>query len=81
MGSGPIAKNIGEDKTKIIREKFNLSDSDSIFFICGVPKNFIQFASSARIKRQIDSELKENSFEFCWIIDFPMYEFDEQKKN
>ena len=81
MGSGPIAKNIGEDKTKIIREKFNLSDSDSIFFICGVPKNFIQFASSARDKIGQDLNLiKDDSFEFCWIIDFPMYEWDESNK-
>jgi aspartyl-tRNA synthetase len=81
MGSGPIAKNIGEDKTKIIREKFNLSDSDSIFFICGVPKNFIQFASSARDKIGQDLNLiKDDSFEFCWIVDFPMYEWDESNK-
>ena len=81
MGSGPIAKNIGEDKTKIIREKFNLSDSDSIFFICGVPKNFIQFASSARDKIGQDLNLiKDDSFEFCWIVDFPMYEWDELNK-
>ena len=81
MGSGPIAKNIGEDKTKIIREKFNLSDGDSIFFICGVPKNFIQFASSARDKIGQDLNLiKDDSFEFCWIVDFPMYEWDESNK-
>ena len=81
MGSGPIAKNIGEDKTKIIREKFNLSDRDSIFFICGVPKNFIQFASSARDKIGQDLNLiKDDSFEFCWIVDFPMYEWDESNK-
>ena len=81
IGSGPIAKNIGEDKTKIIREKFNLSDSDSIFFICGVPKNFIQFASSARDKIGQDLNLiKDDSFEFCWIVDFPMYEWDESNK-
>ena len=81
MGSGPIAKNIGEDKTKIIREKFDLSDSDSIFFICGVPKNFIQFASSARDKIGNDLNLiKDDSFEFCWIVDFPMYEWDESNK-
>ena len=81
MGSGPIAKNIGEDKTRIIREKFNLSDSDSIFFICGVPKNFIQFASSARDKIGQDLNLiKDDSFEFCWIVDFPMYEWDESNK-
>ena len=66
MGSGPIAKNIGEDKTKEIKNKFNLTDNDSIFFICGIPKQFMQFASSARDKIGQDLNLiKENSFEFC----------------
>ena len=81
MGSGPIAKNIGEDKTKEIKDKFNLTDNDSIFFICGIPKQFMQFASSARDKIGQDLNLiKENSFEFCWIVDFPMYEWDETNK-
>ena len=81
MGSGPIAKNIGEDKTKEIKDKFNLTDNDSIFFICGTPKEFMQFASSARDKIGQDLNLiKENSFEFCWIVDFPMYEWDETNK-
>ena len=81
MGSGPIAKNIGEDKTKEIKNKFNLTDNDSIFFICGIPKQFMQFASSARDKIGKDLNLiKENSFEFCWIVDFPMYEWDETSK-
>ena len=81
MGSGPIAKNIGEDKTKEIKDKFNLTDNDSIFFICGTPKEFMQFTSSARDKIGQDLNLiKENSFEFCWIVDFPMYEWDETSK-
>ena len=81
MGSGPIAKNIGEDKTKEIKDKFNLTDNDSIFFICGTPKEFMQFTSSARDKIGQDLNLiKENSFEFCWIVDFPMYEWDETNK-
>tara|TARA_B100000886_G_scaffold340429_1_gene309922 strand:- start:1097 stop:2869 length:1773 start_codon:yes stop_codon:yes gene_type:complete len=80
-GSGPIAKNIGEEKTFAIKNKFNLGDNDAIFFICGVPKTFLTFASSARDK--IGNELgliNEDSFEFCWIVDFPMYEFDEINK-
>ena len=81
LGSGPIAKNIGEDKTQEIKAKFNLSDDDSVFFLCGIPKNFMQFASSARDKIGEDlSLIKENSFEFCWIVDFPMYEWDDTNK-
>ena len=81
LGSGPIAKNIGEDKTQEIKANFNLSDDDSVFFLCGIPKNFMQFASSARDKIGEDLGLiKENSFEFCWIVDFPMYEWVDTNK-
>ena len=81
LGSGPIAKNIGEDKTQEIKANFNLNDDDSVFFLCGIPKNFMQFASSARDKIGEDlSLIKENSFEFCWIVDFPMYEWDDTNK-
>ena len=80
-GSGPIAKNIGEKKTSAIKNKFNLGDNDAVFFICGVPKTFLTFASSARDKIGNDLGLiNEDSFEFCWIVDFPMYEFDEVNK-
>ena len=80
-GSGPIAKNIGEEKTAFIRNKFNLNDNDAVFFICGIPKNFLTFASSARDKIGNDLGLIDaNTFEFCWIVDFPMYEFDEINK-
>ena len=80
-GSGPIAKNIGEDKAQQIKNNFNLNDNDSVFFICGVPKNFMQFASSARDKIGEDLNLiKKDSFEFCWIVDFPMYEWDDTNK-
>ena len=80
-GSGPIAKNIGEEKTTSIRNKFNLNDNDAVFFICGIPKTFLTFASSARDKIGNDLALIDaNTFEFCWIVDFPMYEFDEINK-
>ena len=80
-GSGPIAKNIGEEKTSAIKNKFNLNDNDAVFFICGIPKTFLTFASSARDKIGNDLGLiNEDSFEFCWIVDFPMYEFDEINK-
>ena len=80
-GSGPIAKNIGEGKAQQIKNNFNLNDNDSVFFICGIPKNFMQFASSARDKIGEDLNLiKKDSFEFCWIVDFPMYEWDDTNK-
>ena len=80
-GSGPIAKNIGDEKTELIKNKFSLDDGDSIFFVCGIPKNFLDFISRARVKIGNELELiKKDSFEFCWIVDFPMFEYNEELK-
>ena len=80
-GSGPIAKNIGDEKTELIKNKFSLDDGDSIFFVCGIPNNFLDFISRARVKIGNELELiKKDSFEFCWIIDFPMFEYNEELK-
>ena len=78
-GSGPIAKNIGDEKTELIKNKYSLDDGDSIFFVCGIPNNFLDFISKARVK--IGNELgliKKDTFEFCWIVDFPMFEYNEE---
>jgi aspartyl-tRNA synthetase len=78
-GAGPIARNIGSTVTASLRGKLELNDGDAVFFVCGAPKSFAPFASDARLK--IGRELgltKEDSFEFCWITDFPMYELDEE---
>ena len=78
-GAGPIATRLGAAVTRNIRGKLHLNDGDAVFFVCGVPKNFVPFASEARLK--IGRELgltKEGVFEFCWVIDFPMYERDEE---
>ena len=80
-GSGPIAKNLGEEKTAIIREELKLDDGDSVFFVCGIPEDFLDFISRARVK--IGNELnliKEDCFEFCWIVDFPMFEYNQDEK-
>tara|TARA_B100000287_G_scaffold135756_1_gene127731 strand:+ start:1280 stop:3052 length:1773 start_codon:yes stop_codon:yes gene_type:complete len=80
-GSGPIAKNIGDQKTELIKNKYSLDDGDSIFFVCGIPNNFLDFISKARVK--IGNELgliKKDTFEFCWIVDFPMFEYNEELK-
>jgi aspartyl-tRNA synthetase len=62
-----------------VRSQLGLGDGDAVFFVCGVPKDFLAFAAAARLK--IGRELgltREGTFEFCWIIDFPMYELDEE---
>ena len=78
-GAGPIARSIGPERTEALRAQLHLKDADAVFFVCGVPKDLTAFASAARLR--IGRELglsKESCFEFCWIVDFPMYELNEE---
>jgi aspartyl-tRNA synthetase len=78
-GAGPIANNIGEERTESIRKQLDLSDGDAVFFVCGVPKDFAAFAAAARMRVGTELDLCARSeFRFCWIVDFPMYERDER---
>ncbi|WP_116654094.1 aspartate--tRNA ligase [Pelagibacterium sediminicola] len=80
-GSGPIAKNIGEERTDALRAQLGLEDGDAVFFVCGVPAKFAAFAGSARTRIGTDLDLVDlDSFELCWIVDFPFYEWDEDEK-
>ncbi|MGJ3232799.1 MAG: aspartate--tRNA ligase [Oceanicaulis sp.] len=80
-GAGPIAKNIGEERSEAIRAQLGLQPGDAVFFAAGVPKDFVQFAGAARNRVGRELELyEENVFKFCWIVDFPMYEWDEENK-
>jgi aspartyl-tRNA synthetase len=79
-GAGPIAKNIGAERTEAIKAQVGLSDGDASFFVAGLPTEFADFAARARVK--IGDELKltaTDRFEFCWIVDFPMYEWNEEE--
>ena len=78
-GAGPIAKNIGPELTDKIRDQLGLKIGDAAFFVAGDPKVFAKFAGIARTK--VGTELNlvdENRFEFVWIVDFPMFELNEE---
>jgi aspartyl-tRNA synthetase len=80
-GAGPLAKNIGPERTKQIADQMKLGVGDACFFVAGVPKQFVKFAGPARTK--VGEELgliKQDRFDFCWIVDFPMYEWNEEEK-
>ena len=78
---GPIAKFIPEDSLKKIFEESNLSFGDAIFFSCSMPKTAYELASATRDRIGLELDLIEKDvFRFCWIVDFPMYEFDEQNQ-
>jgi aspartyl-tRNA synthetase len=80
-GAGPLAKNIGPERTKQIADQLKLGVGDACFFIAGKPKDFIKFAGAARTK--VGEELNliaKDRFALCWIVDFPMYEWNEEEK-
>ncbi len=80
-GAGPIAKNIGEERTTAIRNQLGLTVGDACFFAAGVPSKFYKFAGEARTR--VGEELgliAKDRFDFCWIVDFPMYEWNEDEK-
>ncbi len=77
--AGPLAKNIGPERTEAIRRQLNLGVGDAAFFLGGKPKSFEAVAGRAR--NIIGKELgltDESRFEFAWIVDFPIFEKDEE---
>ncbi|WMS42264.1 aspartate--tRNA ligase [Acuticoccus sp. MNP-M23] len=80
-GAGPVAKNIGPERTEALREQLGLAAGDAVFFAAGRPEHFRQFAGVARQKIGNDLGLCDNDqFAFCWVVDFPMFEWDEENK-
>ena len=80
-GAGPVAKNIGAERTEQIRTQLGLEDGDAVFFCAGRPKDFADFAGAARVRVGHELELIDaDQFAFCWIVDFPLYEYDETEK-
>jgi aspartyl-tRNA synthetase len=80
-GAGPLAKNIGPERTKQIAGQLGLGVGDAVFFVAGDPNVFVKFAGPARTR--VGEELgviKKDRFEFCWIVDFPMFEWSEEEK-
>ena len=80
-GRGPLANNIGAARVEAIRQQLDLRAGDCAFFVAGDPDKFVKFAGLARTK--VGQELKlvdEARFEFAWIVDFPMYEWNEDDK-
>jgi aspartyl-tRNA synthetase len=77
--AGPVAKALGPERTEKIQERMGLGEGDAVFFLAGRPAQFEPVAAKARV--QIGRELglsDEERYAFCWIVDFPMYEKDEE---
>jgi aspartyl-tRNA synthetase len=78
---GPIAKNLDPARAEQIRVACGLGAGDAVFFAAGKPLDAAKFAGSVRTRLGNDLGLiKAGEFKFCWIVDFPMYELDEETK-
>ena len=78
---GPIAKFFKQNAIKELIDICNISEKDSVFFVCNKKNEAEKFSGIARQK--IAEEMKlidEGNFKFCWIVDYPMYHYDEETK-
>jgi aspartyl-tRNA synthetase len=79
--AGPIAKNIGPERAEALRAQLGLAIGDAAFFVAGDPGAFYKFAGAARTKVGQDLGLiAEGQFKFCWIVHFPMFEWNDDEK-
>ncbi|MBL6945479.1 MAG: aspartate--tRNA ligase [Rhodospirillales bacterium] len=75
---GAIANNLEADRIAAIREKVGVGEGDAIFFVCNQKKDAEKFAGVVRERICDELELRaENRFDFCWVIDYPMYDRNE----
>src|SRR5882757_4747687 len=80
-GAGPVAKNIGPERAGAIQKQMGLKVGDAVFFAAGNPEKFYKFAGEARTRVGTELKLiKEDQFAFAWIVDFPIYEWNEEEK-
>ena len=80
-GAGPLANNIGPERTAAIRAQIGLKEGDAAFFVAGDPDKFWKFSGLARNKVGEELNLTDKErFELAWIVDFPMYEYNEEDK-
>ena len=80
-GKGPVAKNLGDERVAQLRQITGLEDGDAVFFTCDKELPAAKLAGFARTKIGEDLDLiAKDEFRFCWIVDFPMYEYDEVNK-
>lgn len=77
--AGPLAKNIGPERTEAIRSQLGLSVGDAAFFLGGSPKTFQRVSGKARdvIGHELNL-IDTNRFAFAWIVDFPIFEKDDE---
>ncbi|AFN56465.1 aspartyl-tRNA synthetase [Zymomonas mobilis] len=78
---GPIARNLGEEATKKLLADLGLGENDGVFFAAGKEGEAARLAGLARNRvGELLDLIEKDSFRFCWVVDFPMFEYDEEAK-
>ena len=81
IGKGPIAKNIDVSMQKKLIDELKINEGDAIFLICDQKEKAIKFSGKVRTKlAELLNLINHEKYMFCWIVDFPMYEKDENTK-
>jgi aspartyl-tRNA synthetase len=77
---GPIAKFLSADEMKQLEETCDVSNGDVVFFVCDKPAAAARISGDVRLKLGRDLNLvEENAYRFCWVVDFPFFEFDDEE--
>jgi aspartyl-tRNA synthetase len=80
-GAGPLANNIGPERAAAVRAQLGLDEGDAAFFVAGDPEKFWKFSGLARTRLGEELNLIDRDrFELAWIVDFPMFEYNEEDK-
>ena len=80
VGRGPVANNLGRERTERLRQELGLKEGDAVFFVAGGLEH-LRFGGIVRTKLGEELNLIEKGcFRLCWIIDFPMYEWNDEEK-
>lgn len=78
---GPIAKFLDEAQLERLKELTNVQEGDAVFFVCAQKKEAEKLAGQARQKiAQELNMIEQNCFKFCWVVDFPMFEYNEDQR-
>src|SRR5690606_3330389 len=76
---GPIAQNLGQEHARAVMDQLGMGQGDAAFFVAGDPAVFAKFAGSARVRLGQELNLvSDDAFRFCWIVDYPMFEWNEE---
>jgi len=80
-GAGPLARNTGPERTEAIRQQLGLGVGDAAFFLAGRPESFLDVAAKARnVVGEELSLIAKDRFDSCWIVDYPMFKWNEEEK-